>query len=148
MPCKVPDAHPEPAIVGSRSASEQIAIAGLQADAKSATDRYTSTLSKAEDARLASAQTRSNVAGRLRLVDAPKVPTAPNSSRKKTIVRMGLFSTLGLALSAAAVFVGTIADKTFRSPEEIRKRLGVPLLAVVPEGGRSTSSRGRRGSRG
>ena len=141
-------AHPEPALVGSRPASETIAITGLTGEVTDANSRYTSTLSKAEDARLTSAQTRSNVAGRLRLVDAPKVPPASTSSRKKTIVRMGLFSILGLALSAVAVFVGTVTDKTFRSPEEIRQRLGVPLLAVVPESGPSTGPRGGRGHRG
>jgi hypothetical protein len=51
----------------------------------------------------------------------------------KLIVQLAMFVFLGLGLSAIAVFVGTITDKTLRSAEEVRNRLAVPLLAVVPE---------------
>jgi hypothetical protein len=37
-----------------------------------------------------------------------------------------------------------VTDKSFRSPEEIRQRLGVPLLAVVPESRRSRADTPRR----
>jgi hypothetical protein len=133
-------AHPEPAI-GTRPATEQIEFTRLNGEYSTAQTRYQSTLGKAEDARLASAQTRSNVAGRLRLVDEPVIPTVSTLSRKKLALQFGMFLLLGLALSAAAVFVGTVTDKSFRSPEEIRDRLGVPLLAVIPESRRSRAER-------
>jgi hypothetical protein len=125
--------HVEPPIGVARPAADQIQLSQLQSDFNAAQSRYTGTLSKAEDARLASAQTRSNVAGRLRLVDKPTVSSASTLTKKKIVLRFALFLALGLALSAVAVFVGTVTDKSFRSPEEIRQRLGVPLLAVVPE---------------
>jgi uncharacterized protein involved in exopolysaccharide biosynthesis len=124
-------ANPEP-IVGY-PAAQQSEIQRLQNDFETASDRYSSTLSKAEDARLNSAQARSNVEGRLRLVDAPTVPTVSTFSLVKVVMRLAMFATLGLALSAAAVFVGTVTDKSIRGADEIRERLGVPLLAVIPD---------------
>ena len=124
--------------------SQTIELNRLTGDLTTAQARLDSTLAKAEDARLASAQTRSNVAGRLRLVDPPQVPSVSTMSRGKLIIQFGMFMILGLALSAAAVFVGAITDKSFRNPEEIRQRLGVPLLAVVPESRRSRADAPRR----
>jgi hypothetical protein len=125
-------ANPEP-VVGTRSAEKLSELQRLQNDVDAARDRYQTTLSKAEDARLSSAQARSNVEGRLRLVDAPTVPTASTFSKVKLVTQLALFAILGMALSAAAVFVGTITNKSFRSADEIRDRLGVPLLAILPE---------------
>lgn len=125
-------AFPEPP-VGTRAQDKQIEVERLNSELKAADTRYSDTLSKAEDARLSSAQTRSNVEGRLRLVDAPVVPTVSSFSKVKLVLQMAMFVFLGLALSAIAVFVGTITDKSLRSAEEVRRRLGVPLLAVVPE---------------
>jgi hypothetical protein len=132
--------HPEP-VIGLRKQTEQIEIDRLNQEFVTANSRYTSTLSKAEDARLASAQTRSNVEGRLRLVDTPKIPTVSSFSKMKLIVQLAMFVFLGLGLSAIAVFVGTITDKTLRSAEEVRNRLAIPLLAVVPESRGSAAQR-------
>jgi hypothetical protein len=138
--------HLEP-LVGTRPAGDEIELSRLQAEANAAEKRYTDTLGKADDARLASAQTRSNVAGRLRLVDAPKVSAVSTLTKKKLVIQFAMFMFLGLALSGAAVFVGTVTDKSFRSPEEIRERLGVPLLAVIPESRQPrVRRRGRRGA--
>ena len=125
-------ANPEP-IVGNRPSAQASEFQRLQNDADAARERYQTTLSRAEDARLSSAQARSNVEGRLRLVDAPTVPTASTFSKVKLVTQFALFAILGMALSAAAVFVGTITNKSFRSADEIRERLGVPLLAIIPE---------------
>ena len=43
---------------------------------------------------------------------------------------LGLF--LGLAASAAGAYALDIADKSFRTPEEIRRRLGLPIVGHVP----------------
>jgi hypothetical protein len=135
--------NPEP-LVGTRTADKEFELSRLATEAAAAEKRYTDTLGKADDARLASAQTRSNVAGRLRLVDAPTVSAVSTLTKKKLVIQFAMFMILGFALSAGVVFVGTVTDKSFRSPEEIRQRLGVQLLAVVPESRRSRGrSRGR-----
>jgi capsular polysaccharide biosynthesis protein len=135
-------ANPEP-LVGTRTQDKQFEIDRLSNDYLEANKRYTDTLAKAEDARLASAQTRSNVEGRLRLVDAPKVPTASSFSKVKLILQLALFVMVGVLLTAVVVFVGTITDKSLRSADEIRRRFGVPLLALVPESRGSPAVRQR-----
>jgi capsular exopolysaccharide synthesis family protein len=39
---------------------------------------------------------------------------------------------LGLALGAGAAYLLDVADKSFRTPEEIRSRLGLPIVGHVP----------------
>jgi uncharacterized protein involved in exopolysaccharide biosynthesis len=121
-------ANPEP-----RSADRTSEFQRLQSEVDTARDRYQTTLSKAEDARLNREQARGNVEGRLRLVDAPTIPTTSTFSRVKLVMQVALFAFLGVALSGVAVFVGTITNKSLRSADEIRDRLGVPLLAMIPE---------------
>jgi hypothetical protein len=125
-------ANPQP-VVGTLPADKLSELARLQSEVETVGDRYHTTLSKAEDARLNSAQARSNVEGRLRLVDAPTVPTTSTFSRVKLVMQLALFTFLGVALSGVAVFVGTITNKSLRTADEIRDRLGVPLLAIIPE---------------
>ena len=67
-----------------------------------------------------------------------RFPRVSTMSRREARHPVGDVHDLGVGPQrAAAVFVGTVTDKSFRSPEEIRQRLGVPLLAVVPESRRS-----------
>ena len=124
--------HPDP-VIGIRPTAELNEIARLTGTMTDAQSRYTETLGKAENARLASAQTRSDVSGRLRLVDAPKYPTVTDASLKGKVVQFALFLVLGTMLSAAVVFLNTLADKSIRLADEVRENLGVPLLAVIPE---------------
>jgi hypothetical protein len=126
-------AHPDPVVVGARPTTEITELARLNTAVTDAAKVYSDTLGKAESARLASAQTRSDVEGRLRLVDSPKYPTATDASLKGKVVQFGLFLVLGLMLSTAVVFLTTLADKSVRLADEVRLNLGVPLLAIVPD---------------
>ena len=128
-------AHPDPS-VGSRSTEDTLEISRLSDAVTAEQAKYTATVAKAEDARLASAQTRSDVAGRLRLVDTPTFPVAPTSSRRKQIMQIAMFVILGLMLSGAAVVAGALADRSIRQPGELPERLGIPMLAMLPDGGR------------
>jgi len=139
---KYTSTHLEP-VIGTRSQTDQAEFDRLNNDFKAADAQYNDSLSKAADARLASAQTRSNVDGRLRLVDVPAVPTVSSFSKVTLVLQLALFVFLGLALSVIVVFVGTIADKSIRGADEVRRRLGVPVLAVVPESRSSVTPRQR-----
>jgi capsular polysaccharide biosynthesis protein len=124
---------PDPASNGTRPSDQVAALAQLDAAVKDALDRYTATVGQLEAARLASAQARSNVEGRLRLVDSPKFPSTTTGSLKSKVMQFGLFFVLGAMLSTAAVFITTLADKTIRFGGEVRDDLGVPLLAIIPD---------------
>jgi hypothetical protein len=75
---------------------------------------------------------------RLRLIDAPVVPTAPEAKMKTMIMSFATFLILGLMLTIGAVVVATVLNHTILSAADVQERLGIRLLAVVPEGGGGT----------
>ena len=44
-----------------------------------------------------------------------------------------VFLFVGLLLSIGAVVLGTVTDRSMRSPEDVEQLLGLPVLAVVPD---------------
>ncbi len=125
-------ANPVPADA-DRPEAEQLTIDGLAAEVSDAGARYTDALAKEESARLATAQVESDVRNRLQLVDAPETPPSPESGLKTSVVVLAVFLATGALLSAAAVVVGAVVDPSLRFPAEVRRRLGVDVLAVLPE---------------
>ena len=83
-------------------------------------------------ARLAGTQTTTDVTQRLRIVDSPEQPIAPEPHRKKDALTLMMFLALGTLVSAAALVVGTLMDHSVRYGEEIEANLNVPVLATVP----------------
>ena len=92
--------------------------------------RLAAAITKREDARLATEQTKSDVTQRLRLVDAPEVSAAPVSSRKQAALGAAIFlseplgavQVTGIAIVIAAVAV-VVARSTRSVPDPIAVRL-------------------------
>jgi polysaccharide biosynthesis transport protein len=63
------------------------------------------------------------------VLDRPEVPNRPVWPRKSTIALIAL--ALGLAAGLAIVYLQDLLDDHFRSPEELRMQLGLPVLAMV-----------------
>jgi uncharacterized protein involved in exopolysaccharide biosynthesis len=124
--------HPEPD-AGSRPALEQTEIARLESAVEAAEERYTDALDKLEDAQLASAQTQADVSQRLRLVDEPQTPTAPQGSMRDKAMTMAMFGSLGFLLSAAAIVAGAVMDRSIRTTVDVTERLHSVALAALPE---------------
>jgi hypothetical protein len=136
-------AHPAP-IVGSRSDEEQAELTRLNSDVTQAETRYDDALSKKQDAELTTEKTKADVGERLRLVDAPTLPTTPLGGMKKTVTSFATFLVLGVMLAAGAVVVGTLLDHSVRTPSDV-PRLGFRLLTVVPDmGGKQAKARARK----
>jgi succinoglycan biosynthesis transport protein ExoP len=59
-------------------------------------------------------------------------PTEPEkiSPRGSLVLPMSLL--LGLVLGAGLVYLAELTDKSFRSTEDIRRRLGVPVMGIIP----------------
>jgi hypothetical protein len=117
----------------TRPAEEMAEVDRLRADVERAEDRYATALSNSENARLATEQAREDVNQRLRLVDVPKTSFAPESTRQAQILKLSMYVTVGLLLSIALVVVGAALDHSLRFPDEVRRRIGLDVLAVVPE---------------
>ncbi len=52
------------------------------------------------------------------------------SPRGSLVLPLSLF--LGLLLGCGLAYLAEITDKSFRSPEEIRRRLGLPIMGIIP----------------
>jgi uncharacterized protein involved in exopolysaccharide biosynthesis len=133
-------AHPAP-LIGERPDEEGAQITRLNADVTTAEGRYNTAVSKSEDARLSTEQTKSDITQRLAVVDEPTLPEVAEPKLKKAVFTMATFLLLGLILSAGAVVLGTIMDHSLRFPADVKERLGVRVIGVVPEAKTKTKTK-------
>jgi uncharacterized protein involved in exopolysaccharide biosynthesis len=125
-------AHPAAGSDADRPADEQVQIASLTEAVSRADDQLSTARSSLSAAQIANAQTSSDVAQRLRVVDNPLKPTAPDPHRKKDAVTLMMFMILGSIVAGAALVMATLLDRSVRYAEEIEAHLEVPVLAMVP----------------
>jgi capsular exopolysaccharide synthesis family protein len=69
-------------------------------------------------------------ANNISIVDNATAPTEP--SKPNILLNMALASLLGLGFGALAAFVLEALDETLATPDDVEKKLGVPVLGVVP----------------
>jgi uncharacterized protein involved in exopolysaccharide biosynthesis len=129
-------ANPAP-VLGTRPDEQAAELTRLDGDVTQAETRYNSALSKSEDARLSTEQTRADINQRLEIVDSPALPVAPLPQMKAAVFGFATFLIVGLILTSGAVVVGAMLDHSVRFPADVRERLSVRVLAVVPDGGRT-----------
>jgi capsular exopolysaccharide synthesis family protein len=79
----------------------------------------------------------------IRVVDEALVPGAPYLPSLRKDVTLGMV--LGLVLGVGAIFLLEYLDRTIKSPDELERLLGLPVLAVIPETGEHGRSYGSRG---
>ena len=65
------------------------------------------------------------------LVDEAEIPERPSNVHHKKDV--ALFAFVGLALSAAYVFILNMLDTTVKTSEDIEKEFGLPVLITIPQ---------------
>jgi capsular exopolysaccharide synthesis family protein len=78
-------------------------------------------------------------ASNIRVVDNGKVPLKPAKPRIMLNMAMALVAGLGLGLSMA--FLQEYLDDSLKTPDDVRRQIGLPTLGVIP----STVSKGRVG---
>jgi tyrosine-protein kinase Etk/Wzc len=101
-------------------------LAKLERITKVNADIYTMLLNKHEEARIARAATISNI----KIVDPAIPPEKPVKPQKKKNLLLGVL--LGLMAGAGLAFFREYMDDTVKEPEQARRLLGLPLLAVIP----------------
>lgn len=69
-------------------------------------------------------------ANNISIVDMATPPGKP--SKPKILVNMALAALLGLGLGALAALVLEALDETLASPDDVEKKLGIPVLGVIP----------------
>jgi hypothetical protein len=124
--------HPGPQ-ADLRPLEEQVQINALTANVQSALGRVQTAQDKSEEARLFLQQATSDVTERLRLVDEPQVPFAPEPRLKQLVLTIGMFAIVGLMLSCGAVVLGALADRSMHTSDDVESRIGIPVAAVFPD---------------
>lgn len=97
----------------------------LQRDLRVATDSLTRFLETRENLQVKAAQQEVP----WQLIAAPALPTAPLSSTGRDLLIGAL---AGIALGLGAAVLADKADNTFHSTDELKKRLKLPILAIIP----------------
>jgi len=64
------------------------------------------------------------------LVDSAEVPDSPSSPKLVLNLLMALL--IGMVLAGAFVVIRDYYDDTIRSPEDVERKLGLPLLGLIP----------------
>jgi len=109
--------------------SDSIEQQDLARTAKTAEDNYILYSKKREEARISDALDQNKIVN-LAVAEKPSVPSFPVQSP----MMLGLFGTmLAFVATAGVVFTLEYLDPSFRTPNEVRAVLNVPLLAAVPD---------------
>ncbi|MBE2224362.1 MAG: lipopolysaccharide biosynthesis protein [Anaerolineae bacterium] len=124
--------HPEPER-GSRPQIEQVQISRLESEVQMAADRYVSSIRNEELARLAIIQAENTIKQSYFLVDAPKIPTSPETSLRAIAANALLFVVVGVLISGVGIVGGALLDRSFRVPLDVNQLLNLPVLATVPD---------------
>ena len=64
-------------------------------------------------------------------IDVAKVPVSPVSPNK--LMNIAIATVLGMMVSVGLVFVLEFLDRTYKTPTDIERHLGLPVLGAIPD---------------
>ena len=64
-------------------------------------------------------------------IDVAKVPGSPVSPNK--VMNVAIAAVLGMMVSVGLVFVLEFLDRTYKTPSDIERHLGLPILGTIPD---------------
>lgn len=64
-------------------------------------------------------------------IDIAKVPENPTSPNK--MMNIAIAGVLGLVISVGLVFVLEFLDRTYKTPTDVERHLGLPLIGAIPD---------------
>lgn len=64
-------------------------------------------------------------------IDVAKVPGSPVAPNK--VMNIAIATVLGMMVSVGLVFVLEFLDRTYKTPADIERHLGLPILGTIPE---------------
>lgn len=122
-----------PSVPGlERPEAELIELEQLTAEVTRIRERYNTVLASLDAAKLVQRQAEADVEQRLRLVDAPTEPIAPQPMSRQMIITVLMFAVMGALISGGLIALVTLTDRTVRAPGDIEERAGLPVIAIVP----------------
>jgi capsular exopolysaccharide synthesis family protein len=120
-----------------RAGAAQVALNTMQRDADAARSLLQSVLEGAQQ----TAQQTAIEAPDARLISSAMPPAEPSFPRRDVLLAAA--AAFGVLFGLLLVHLLELADGTFRSGEDVRARLGLRCLALIPEIGRRALRRGR-----
>lgn len=106
-------------------------LAGILRNYELLKQEYADLLNKEMQSQLSADLEKQQEGQQFRLVDPPNLPTVPTTPKR---LKMALIGTLGgLGLGIAVAFLLELMDRSFHSEDELRQRLGVPLVISIPK---------------
>ncbi len=64
-------------------------------------------------------------------IDVAKVPESPVAPNK--VMNIAIATVLGMMVSVGLVFVLEFLDRTYKTPTDIERHLGLPILGAIPD---------------
>lgn len=64
-------------------------------------------------------------------IDVAKVPESPIAPNK--VMNIAIATVLGMMVSVGLVFVLEFLDRTYKTPSDIERHLGLPILGAIPD---------------
>ncbi len=126
--------HPDPAFGLRRPGEEATQIEILRDDVSVAERRILETRAKIDLIKLDQTQTSQEVENTYLLVDAPKLPLAPEYTTAQRVIVLFIFIGMGVLLCIGAGVGATLMDKTYRYPVDVHTDLYLPVLGRIPTG--------------
>jgi hypothetical protein len=87
-------------------------------------------LARKQEAEMAAKMERQQKGEQFRILDPARLPAKPQSPDMRELFLMCLMA--GLGLGGGLIFLMEFLDKTLKKLESVPKKLGIPLLVVVP----------------
>lgn len=125
--------HPAPRAPAVRSVEEELEIQRLNAALTRAQDQYDTAQTGAEQARLETQRAKSESNQKLKIVDPPQIPDAPEPALQKNVITIAIFTMLGLMVAAAFLILSTLADRKIRSQDDLETIPGLEVVGVIPK---------------
>jgi hypothetical protein len=102
----------------------------LLRDYNSAREKYNEISNKLIEARVAQGMEESQVGERFTIIDPAQFPEKPDRPNRIAILIIGLVLSMGAGVGVAAL--REAMDTTIKTPDELLRLAGVPVLSVVP----------------
>lgn len=97
---------------------------------ENAKDMYNDISQKLMEARVAQGMEESQRGERFTIIDPAQLPEEPYKPNRLAVILIGFVLGLGAGVGAGAA--GESLDTTIKTPDELRKVAGIPLLSVIP----------------